>query len=117
MLLYQFDASGSTDAMGLFSDDFEAINNIWLTVGAAYVATPRNYYVSGHSGTDGAISSATLDQLNQYVLPRLGLLWDMDTHLQLFTSYGGNAKPKQDLQGTYGPSSSITLYPNGAFSI
>lgn len=111
-LLYRFDVSGSTDAIALVSDDFEAAKNVWLTLGGGYAAVPRHYFITGHSGTSGAISSATLNQFDDYFIPRVGLRWDVSQNLQLFTSYGGNVEPKQDWQGAYGPSSSIALYPN-----
>jgi iron complex outermembrane receptor protein len=110
-VLYQFVVSGSTDEIALISDDFEIVKNVWLTVGGGFADVPRNYYVTGQS-VGGGISSARLNQNNEYFIPRLGLRWEVNHNLQLFTSYGGNVEPKQDWQGAYGPSTNAALYPN-----
>jgi iron complex outermembrane receptor protein len=112
-LLYQTKFNGSTDAIALISNDFEAIHNVWLTLGGGFVAVPRNLSIAGVTGVEAnAVSSSSYSQTDERLIPRLGLRWDVDPELQLFTSYGSNVEPREDWSGTYGPfSGTVAEFP------
>jgi iron complex outermembrane receptor protein len=104
----------------LLSDNFETIKNVWFTFGGGIVATPRNFTTVGQtfvSGTNPQVpvtETPTLSNTEVNLVPRLGLRWDVDPDLQLFTSYGGNVEPPEDWAGGFGPYSgtTATTYPN-----
>jgi iron complex outermembrane recepter protein len=113
-LLYQTKFNGSVDSIVLISNSFEAVKNVWATLGGAFVAVPRNFSIQGITGAQGnEISGASYGKTDERLIPRIGLLWDVDPDLQLFTNYGGNVEPREDWSGSYGPySSSVTAFPN-----
>lgn len=110
--------AGSTDAIQLLSDDFEAIKNVWITAGGAVVETPRYFFTSGYTG----LAPANTVQINQQtsfsshevnIIPRIGLRWDVSPNLQLFTNYGGNIEPREDWAGQIGPNTAnLATVPN-----
>jgi len=113
-LLYHNKFNGSTDAVALISNDFEFVKNVWLTLGGAFVATPRNFNTTGATGVNAnIIEGISYQKTDERLTPRLGLRWDVDPNLQLFASYGGSVEPREDWAGAYGPySSSLSAFPN-----
>lgn len=114
-LIYQNKFNGSTDQTALITDDFEVVKNIWLTLGGAIVSTPRNFTTIGTlaSGLTQQASSFSNNEVN--LIPRIGLRWDVNQNLQLFTSYGGNIEPREDWAGSVGPQT--TGLPTTPYSI
>ena len=112
--LYKNEFDGSTDETALISDNFEAVNNVWLTVGGAVVSTPRNFSTLGHTYIPGTTTltyqTPSFSKTETDLIPRLGLRWDVSSDLQLFASYGGNIEPREDWAGGYGPYSGTTAY-------
>jgi iron complex outermembrane receptor protein len=99
--LYKNKFNGSIDQTALLTDNFEAINNVWLTLGGAIVNTPRNFNTSAitWNGTTWGTSSASFKSSETNIIPRFGVRWDVNPDLQLFASYGGNIEPREDWAG------------------
>jgi iron complex outermembrane recepter protein len=118
--IYQNKFNGSMDSIGLVNDNFELVHNLWLTVGAGFVATPRHLSTVGITASDAlgngpqVVQSVRYDRTNYGFVPRVGLRYDVVPNLTLFTSYGGNIEPREDWAGTYGPynGKSAFTYPN-----
>jgi len=123
--LYQNKFNGSIDATVILSNDFEVVKNVWLTLGGSIVVTPRNFNTIGWTANPATNYTTQIQQSLTYhkteanLLPRLGLRWDVNKNLQLFTNYGGNVEPKEDWAGGYGPYSSNARSSNnyGVFNL
>ncbi len=100
-VLYQNKFNGSTDQTALITDNFEAVKNVWLTLGGAIVNTPRNFNTQAitYNGTGWGETTARFKSSETNLIPRVGVRWDVDPDLQVFASYGGNIEPREDWAG------------------
>jgi iron complex outermembrane receptor protein len=116
--LYWNKFNGSIDQTALVSNDFEALHNVWVTLGGAVVNTPRVFNTIGYTYVVGTktqiVQTPSFRSSETNLIPRIGLLWNVSPELQLFTSYGGNIEPREDWAGGYGPYTGTTAvtYPN-----
>lgn len=120
-LLYKQKFNGSTDFKALLSDDYELVPHLWLTLGGAFIATPRTLNISGLAATPNT-SAAPVTQFTTgesysathfNFAPYAGVRYDASSDLTLFASYGESVEPRNDWAGEYTPDQGVTgYYPN-----
>jgi iron complex outermembrane receptor protein len=102
-LITRNDFSGSSDNVVLFSNDTQVVPDLWLTVGAAGIATRRAIDVPYGVNRAGGIDRPSYDKTRFNWEPNLGLRYDVSPDLQVFTNFSRSIEPRNDWSGVIGP--------------